>query len=227
MPRPSLEVRARHDAAGRGVTIKVIETIEDAVGFYNTTAFDQSPAGLAGTPIALTNTQIANIGAFLRVLNVAFNALIASKRVSTVISIIDGVGNQSLAVQNGLLDLALAEVDDAIDLLQPVPLPNTSSRTQLNAARGHLQAARQQSVASVRRARANSARTQIDNANSALGSGVTYRSVRERSCSEAVRQSSSRTRTPPRSTHSSAVSPKKARGSSPSDSRIYFRSTQI
>jgi hypothetical protein len=150
------------------------ETIEDAVGFYNTTAFNQSPAGLAGTPIALTNTQVANIGAFLRVLNVAFNAQIASKRVSTVISIIDGVGNQSLAVQNTLLDLARAEVEDAIALLLPFPLLNTSSRTQLNSARGFLQSAMQQSVASVRRGLANSALTQINSANSGLGTGMTY-----------------------------------------------------
>lgn len=150
------------------------ETIEDAVAFYNTPAFNQSPAGLAGTPIALTSTQIANVGAFLRVLNVAFNAQIASKRISTVISIIDGVGNQSLAVQRTLLDLARVEVEDAIDLLQPFPNLNTSSRTQLNAARGLLVSAANVGQASVRRQQADSALTRINNANSDLGTGMTY-----------------------------------------------------
>jgi hypothetical protein len=52
-----------------------------------------------------------------------------------VISIIDGVGNQSVSVQNTLLDLARAEVNDAVDLLTPFPTLNAASRGQLVAAR--------------------------------------------------------------------------------------------
>ncbi|HEV2845836.1 MAG TPA: hypothetical protein VG477_13370, partial [Thermoanaerobaculia bacterium] len=54
-------------------------TIEDAVAFYTTTAFGQSPAG-GGTAVPLTATDIANIGKFLRVLNGSFNAAIAIQR---------------------------------------------------------------------------------------------------------------------------------------------------
>jgi cytochrome c peroxidase len=150
------------------------ETIEDATAFYNTAAFNQSPAGLAGTPIALSPTQIANIGAFLRVLNVAFNAQVASKRISAVLSIIDGVGNNSVAKQNTLLNLARAELQDGIDLLSPFPLLNTASRVQLTVASSLLTSASQQSLAQVRRALANSALTQVNNANSGLGTGMTF-----------------------------------------------------
>jgi cytochrome c peroxidase len=150
------------------------DTIEDAIGFYNTAAFNQSPAGLAGTPIALSATQIANLGSFLRVLNVAFNAQIAIKRVSSVISIIDGVGNQSLPVQKTLLSLAREEVQDAIALLSPFPLLNTASRAQLIAASALLQTASTQNVQQARRALAQAALTQITTANSGLGSGMSF-----------------------------------------------------
>ncbi|MGH8522421.1 MAG: hypothetical protein ACREU9_13580 [Gammaproteobacteria bacterium] len=150
------------------------ESIEAAIAFYNTPAFNQSPAGLAGTPIALTTTEIAGIGSFLRVLNVAFNAQIAIKRISAVISIIDGVGNQSVAVQKGLLKLARVEVEDAIDMLAPFPLLNPASRVRLIVARGLLQAAAQQNLAAVRRALANAALNSVTNANSGLGTGLGF-----------------------------------------------------
>jgi hypothetical protein len=41
-------------------------TLEDAIGFYNSSTFNTSPAGAAGAPIAFTSTQIANVGRFLR-----------------------------------------------------------------------------------------------------------------------------------------------------------------
>jgi cytochrome c peroxidase len=150
------------------------ETIEDAIGFYNTEAFNQSPAGAGGTRIALSATQIANLGSFLRVLNVAFNAQVAIKRISSVISIIDGVGNQSLAVQKTLLSLAREEVQDAIGLLSPFPLLNTASRAQLIAASALLQSASTQNVQQARRALAQAALTQVTNANSGLGTGMTF-----------------------------------------------------
>lgn len=150
------------------------DAIEDAIGFYNTAAFNQSPAGLAGTPIALTVEQVANIGAFLRVLNVAFNAQLAMRRISAVIAIIDGVGNQSVAVQRQLLDLARAEVDDAVALLAPFPALNPASRAQLAAASDLLQLAAQQNVAAARRGQARGALAAVTSANSGLGSGLTF-----------------------------------------------------
>lgn len=150
------------------------ESIEDAIGFYNTAAFNQSPAGLAGTPIALTVQQVANIGSFLRVLNVAFNAQLAMRRISAVIAIIEGVGSQSVTVQQQLLELARAEVDDAVALLAPFPTLNTVSRVQLAAASGLLQLAAQQNLAVARRVQAAAALAAVTSANSGLGSGLTF-----------------------------------------------------
>lgn len=150
------------------------QTIEEAIAFYTTPAFSQSPAGLAGTPIALTATEIGNIGRFLRVLNAAFNAQIAIKRISAVIAIIDGLGNQSVAVQNGLLTLAREEVRDAIAVLAPFPLLNPASRVRFVVARGLLQQAAQQSLAAVRRTLASAALSAVTNGNAGLGTGLGF-----------------------------------------------------
>lgn len=150
-------------------------TIEDAVAFYTTPAFNQSPAGRPpATPIALTTTEIADIGRFLRVLNGAFNAQIAMKRIGAAIAISDAVGNQSVAVQNDLLKLAREEVLDAIAVLAPFPLLNPASRFQLTEARGLLQVAQRTRLAAVRRALANLALNAVTNANSGLGTGLAF-----------------------------------------------------
>jgi hypothetical protein len=47
-------------------------TIEEAVAFYNSDAFNNSPSGQAGR-ITLTNEQVADIAAFLRVINALEN----------------------------------------------------------------------------------------------------------------------------------------------------------
>jgi hypothetical protein len=57
----------------------VAETIEDAITFFTTAAFANSPAG-GGAAIPLTVTEIDNIGKFLRVTNAAFNVAISIQR---------------------------------------------------------------------------------------------------------------------------------------------------
>ena len=148
-------------------------TIEDAITFYTTSAFAQSPAG-AGNAIPLTATDIANLGKFLRVLNVAFNAQLAMARITAVVAIIDGVQNQSLAVQNTLLALAQAEVQDAIDDLSPFALLNLSARIQLTVARSFLTSAMSQTLAPLRRSFATTALNNITTANASMGAGLTF-----------------------------------------------------
>ena len=62
------------------------ETIEDAITFFTTAAFANSPAG-GGNAIPLTVTEIDNIGAFLRVINAAFNNDIAIQRTDAALSL--------------------------------------------------------------------------------------------------------------------------------------------
>jgi hypothetical protein len=67
----------------------VAETIEDAITFFTTAEFANSPAG-GGAAIPLTVTEIDNIGAFLRVINAAFNNDIAIQRTDAGLSLQDG-----------------------------------------------------------------------------------------------------------------------------------------
>lgn len=117
----------------------VAETIEDAIAFFTTAAFANSPAG-GGNAIPLTVTEIDNIGAFLRVINAAFNNDIAIQRTDAALMLQDGGDSGSRPCQeassgestdcgggedpNGkkdtideLLRLANEEAQDAIDVL--------------------------------------------------------------------------------------------------------------
>src|SRR6185295_3198897 len=54
-------------------------TIEEAIAFYDSPAFNNSPSGRIA-PIDLTAEQIDDIGRFLRGVNATFNAAMAIKR---------------------------------------------------------------------------------------------------------------------------------------------------
>lgn len=149
------------------------ESIEDAIAFYDSDAFNESPAGAFGQ-IRLSSAEIANLGRFLRVLNVAFNAELAARRIEAVIALVEATGNDSAAIQSGLLDLARAEVDDAIELLTPLPDLNHTSLVRLVAARNHLEAAAQHDRSGARRGRATAALNAVNHASSLLGSGMSF-----------------------------------------------------
>jgi cytochrome c peroxidase len=148
------------------------DSIEDAIGFYTSTAFAQSPAG-GGNAIPLSAADVANLGKFLRTLNVSFNAQLAIRRANAVVAIIDAVGDQSLQVQRDLLTLAAAEVDDAVDLLKPFPQFYQTQRVLLLVASNFLTNAATQNHAAQRRSFATSALDNINMANAGLGSGLT------------------------------------------------------
>ena len=93
-------------------------TLEDAVAFYTTQAFAQSPAG-GGTPVPLSATDITNISKFLRVLNAAFNTALSQKRNSAALALENSTStdpNKRNTV-NMLLSLASTEAVDAIEVL--------------------------------------------------------------------------------------------------------------
>jgi hypothetical protein len=98
-------------------------TIEDAVAFYTTSAFAQSPAG-GGAAIPLTATDIANIGKFLRVLNAAFNASLAIQRNRAALALENSASTDpnKRATVNMLLSLANAEALDGAQVLEAVNL---------------------------------------------------------------------------------------------------------
>ena len=94
-------------------------TIEDAITFFTTPAFAQSPAG-GGTPIPLTATDIANIGKFLRVLNASFDTSLSVQRNTAALALenstVGDVFSRRIA-SNNLLFLASIEAIDAVEVL--------------------------------------------------------------------------------------------------------------
>jgi hypothetical protein len=92
-------------------------TIEQAIAFYDTPAFNTAPAAAAGQ-INLDATQINNIGRFLRAVNAVFNIQMAFKRVEGARILGNVFGNNHIAMQRQLLTLAREELDDAIRALQ-------------------------------------------------------------------------------------------------------------
>jgi hypothetical protein len=147
-------------------------TIEQAVEFYNSSAFNNSPAG---TPnISLNATEVANVGRFLRVLNAAFNIQLAIKRVDGALPIIDSEHNDFRELQQELARLAREEAQDAFDVLNGVSNLNTSAKTDLTAALGFLQTAATHSSHTQRGRAAEDARAKLVSANAALGSGMTF-----------------------------------------------------
>lgn len=70
----------------------VIDTVENAVAFYSSTFFNQSPAAAAGT-INLTTTQSNQVAAFLRVVNAAFNLAISLQRNNAAASLENNSNN--------------------------------------------------------------------------------------------------------------------------------------
>jgi hypothetical protein len=86
----------------------VFETIEDAVEFYDTDAFNDSPSGKIVNGIDLTEAGIRQIGKFLRVINAQEN----------IRSAIDLQERAKPAADVGrLLDVALADIRDATEVL--------------------------------------------------------------------------------------------------------------
>lgn len=150
------------------------ETIEDATAFYNTSAFNDSPAGQAGTAINLSATEIANVGRFLRVLNAAFNIQMAFARTEAVALIADEDGNASRELQQELAGLAVAELKDALDVLEGVSGLNVAVQGTLRDAKDLVELAETSSSPVQRRNAAEDALDELADANAGLGTGMTF-----------------------------------------------------
>lgn len=151
------------------------ESIEDAITFYTTPAFTNSPSGPGGTgPIVLNATQIANLGRFLRVLNASFNVQMALARVEAVLPIIADGKNQSRALQQELARLALVEVQDALDVLSAKSGLNTAVQADLSAAKGFLTTASTHASHTQRRRAAEDAQAELESAEAGLGTGMAF-----------------------------------------------------
>lgn len=90
----------------------VVSTIEEAVNFYNSTQFNNPPGfGQQIGGINLEATEVAAVGAFLRVIN-------ALENIRSSINLETRARNARLFNDSvGLLKLSIAELEDAIDVL--------------------------------------------------------------------------------------------------------------
>lgn len=150
------------------------ETIEDAIGFYNTSAFNNSPAGQAGTAINLSATEIANVGRFLRVLNAAFNIQMAMARAEAVALIANADHNTSRELQQELAGLARVEVQDALDALGGVSGLNSGVQSTLQDALDLIEIAETHSSHTQRQSAAEDALDELADANAGLGTGMSF-----------------------------------------------------
>ncbi len=147
-------------------------TIEDAIGFYNTNAFNLSPAGSAGSPIALTTQEIAQVGRFLRVINASFNVQMSVARTEAALTILAAFRNRFRDTQRAMLNLALEEARDALSVLSAVAALNPIAQGNLSVAESELTSAIAQASHVMREASALAALAALQSADVALGIGM-------------------------------------------------------
>jgi hypothetical protein len=135
----------------------VVKTIEEAVEFYNSDAFNDSPSGIFVGGIQLTDTQVAAVGAFLRVIS-------ALEKVRSTIVLLDKVLEaRGLSEAQRPLRIANAEIGHGIRVLQEVKLQPVAV-VHLKAARTLLALAGKAKLAPARNALVRLALRQLEKA---------------------------------------------------------------
>ncbi len=165
-------------------------TIEDAVTFFTTSAFANSPAG-GGNPIPLSSADIANIGKFLRVLNAAFNASISIQRTNAGLSLENSSSTNcpkgqicpveesprgtdgKRATINMLLALSNVEATDAIEVLTEKSLHSDAVQL-LNSAISKNGQAINESSSNVRKNLIQGALNDLTAAKAKFGTGLSF-----------------------------------------------------
>jgi mono/diheme cytochrome c family protein len=155
-----------HDAASAA-------TIEEAISFYSTAAFNSSPSGVVA-PIHMTATDIDDVGRFLRGLNAVFNAAQTIKRLDAAAQLQSSFAMNQNAFQQQNLFLAQKEAKDARAVLQAFADLDADAVTQLTAAINQLDTAQNTTSASARSTAISSARTKMLIAISKISTNVTF-----------------------------------------------------
>ncbi len=106
----------------------VISTLEEAIAFYTTDAFTNSPAAQFTGPIVLSDEQVANIGKLLRVLN-------AVENIASAADCIDHASHARSRALKRHLAVCSAEIEDAIEVLSEVDLHESAVKLLAKAKR--------------------------------------------------------------------------------------------
>jgi cytochrome c peroxidase len=156
------------------------DTIEGAVAFY-VGQFLTSPAALEldarfGAPINFSQADQLAVGRFLRALNVAFNLDIAKQRLRAAQTLFNRFRDTRKDLQIKLLQLAEAEIDDALEVLTS---PATTqpfypvSVQRLGLAKAEIAAAIA-APASSRGGKISNAISRTENARDPIGANITF-----------------------------------------------------
>jgi hypothetical protein len=156
--------------------------IEDAVAFYAGNFFQMSPGARAldqrfGAALDILNPdQSLKIARFLRVLNTAFNASLTIQRLDAVQTLIRQFQNGYVPIQRKLVELAIAEIDDALGVLQGAPTTlQTDVQAELGAAKSQALLALSATTYTDRRTRVSSALDRMRTGRGRLGTNLTFR----------------------------------------------------
>jgi hypothetical protein len=106
------------------------QTIEQAVAFYNSNAFQ----------LGFTATEIANVARFLRAINAVFNIQEASNRIIGARNMGNALGNVARVdrMQRRMAQMTLFELDDAVRVLSEVNL-NPAQADRVRTARTRIE----------------------------------------------------------------------------------------
>ena len=106
------------------------QTIEQAVAFYNSQAFQ----------LGFTATEIANVARFLRAINAVFNIQMASNRIIGARNMGNALGNVARVdrMQRRMAQMTLFELDDAVRVLSQVNL-NPAQADRIRTARTRIE----------------------------------------------------------------------------------------
>ena len=158
-----------------------LDNIEDVVRFYATAQFLQSPAAATldaqfGAPLNVA-PDIANIGRFLRALNVALNLDMARQRLRASQTVLEQFQDQDLAIQKQLIQLAAAEIDDALEVLQDPITPQPFypvAVDRLNLAKSEIAMALAAATSGQRQGPLSNAISRVENARDQIGANITF-----------------------------------------------------
>jgi hypothetical protein len=169
----------------------IAATIEDAVAFYSSPTFNNSPAAGPIGGISLTAGENSQVGDFLRVINAAFNVAIAIQRVNAAGTLENDnmfqpqaqaapIDEGGFAEVDGkketvdtLLQLANIEIADALDVLNAKSL-HPSAATLLSEAASANTQAMSESSGLTRIRKINSAAQKLADAKAQFGTGLNF-----------------------------------------------------
>jgi hypothetical protein len=155
--------------------------IENVVSFYATSLFLDSRAARDldtrfGAPSNVA-PDIENVGRFIRTLNIALNIDMAKQRLRASLTILNRFHDQQRAVQTGLINLAVAEIDDALEVLTAARLTKPFypvAVDRLNLAKTEIATALAGATWVQRQGPLSNAISRTENARDQIGANVTY-----------------------------------------------------